>query len=153
MNDRFVRWLEPKMVGGLNFFNTLLHATLALSLVAAGIIVVAEFIVNVIEDVQEGSLIVDFLNAVGILFLLWTLSSLISAEVDYIKGKKIPLGVFLEATMITLLRGVIIEPFRAVSNTTATGQSTFNIMHYGSLIVAILVVGIVYRLIEKRGGD
>jgi len=149
MPRRLGSWFERQLIGSLRLFNTLLHVVLALALAVASIMVIMEFANQVLVAASGGSLIHDFLNALGILFLLWTLSSLIAAEINYVQGGKIQLAVFLEVAMITLLRSLITEPIQLIAGRNEpSAQPSFDVVHYGALLAAILVVGVIYYLIK-----
>lgn len=136
---------ESWLVLILKKFNALLHVLLAVALVVASIMVVLEFSMQVLDSFKSGELAQGFLHALGTLFIVWTLSSLIAAEIEYVQTNRFHLRVFIEVAMITLLRTLIVDPIQAV--TTNGGDRPFDVVHYGALLVAILIVGIVHRLI------
>ena len=139
---------ETYLVAALRRFNYLLHALLAIALVIASLMVMWEFSVAVFNSVENGSLAAGFLQALGTLFIVWTLSSLISAEIIYVQSGVFLLVVFIEVAMITLLRQLIVEPVQVATNHHSL-DSTFNVIHYGLLLVAVLVIGIVHKLIKS----
>ena len=127
---------------------------LALSLAVTCIMVVVEFLNQAVGAFQGGDLVHHFLGSLGILFLLWTLSTLITAEINYLKVGRIKLTVFVEVAMIGLLRSLIMEPVQViVKNSNGTDQVGFDVTHYAALIGAILAVGIVYKLIRTAEVD
>jgi uncharacterized membrane protein (DUF373 family) len=69
----------------------------------------------------------------------WTLSRLISAEVSYIERGYFRVRVFVEVTIITLLRQLIVAPVEVAAGTSRP-EDVFSPSHYGLL----LVTGIVY---------
>jgi hypothetical protein len=151
MKDMF----EDRLVLLLRAFNHFLHLFLALALVMASMMVLWEFIMAVVHAVQMNQLAHGFLQALGTLFIVWTLSSLISAEINYIQNGVFHVVVFIEVAMITLLRQLIVEPVK-VATATSTVQSPeqlFNAWHYGLLLASLLVMGILHKLVtssEKR---
>lgn len=137
---------QQLLIANLKRFNSLLHILLAVALVVASIMVVMEFTLQVLAAVQAGELAEGFLHALGTLFIVWTLSSLISAEIEYVQTNRFHLRVFIEVAMITLLRSLIVEPIQVAAGV-GDSNGHFDIYHYGALLAAILVVGIVHRLI------
>jgi len=70
---------EDRLVKALRAFNHFLHVLLAIALVLASLMVLWEFVTAVAHAVQMNKLAQGFLQALGTLFIVWTLSSLISA--------------------------------------------------------------------------
>ena len=110
---------EDRLLSTLRAFNHILHAFLAIALVLASIMVLWEFIMAVVHSFEINNLAHGFLQALGTLFIVWTLSSLISAEINYVQTGVFHVVVFIEVAMITLLRQLIVEPVRTVT----AGQS------------------------------
>jgi uncharacterized membrane protein (DUF373 family) len=140
--------LDAIVVASLRLFNSFIHTMLAIALAAASVMVVWDFIVDVIDEIHNNPLGVGFLRALGTLFLLWTMSALI-AEIDYIRTGRFHLRVFIEVAMITLLRELIIRPMQlAVGDTSMdwTGMAQF-----GLLLCGLLTIGIVHRLVGQAG--
>ena len=146
---------EERLLSLLRAFNHFLHAFLAIALVLASLMVIWEFSVSVVHAVEMNNLAHGFLQSLGTLFIVWTLSSLISAEINYVHTGVFHVVVFIEVAMITLLRQLIIEPVR----TATAGQNAeqlFNPLHYGLLLASLMVIGILHKLVtssEKKGND
>jgi uncharacterized membrane protein (DUF373 family) len=143
---------EDRLVKALRSFNHFLHVLLAIALVMASMMVLWEFVVAVVHAVQLNQLAHGFLQALGTLFIVWTLSSLISAEINYVQNGVFHLVVFIEVAMITLLRQLIVEPVK-VAAAVQTPEQIFNAWHYGLLLASLLVIGILHKLVsssEKR---
>ena len=140
MKANFDDWL----IHQLRAFNHVLHLLLAIALVVAGGMVMWLFTMEVIDSVRSGHLAQGFLRSLGTLFIVWTLSSLISAEINYVQTGIFQVLVFVEVAMITLLRQLIVEPVQ-----TATASVDFNPWHYGLLLAALLIVGILHRLVQQ----
>ncbi|NTU96857.1 MAG: phosphate-starvation-inducible PsiE family protein [Chlorobiaceae bacterium] len=139
---------EDRLLGALRAFNHILHALLALALVLASIMVIWEFSFAVYQSIEQNNLAHGFLQALGTLFIVWTLSSLIAAEINYVQTGVFHVVVFIEVAMITLLRQLIVEPVKIV---TAGGnlEQVFNAWHYGLLLAALLVIGILHKLVTS----
>ncbi|TLU83105.1 MAG: hypothetical protein FDX30_08550 [Chlorobium sp.] len=139
---------EDRLLSALRAFNHILHALLAIALVLASIMVIWEFSVAVLQAIEHNNLAHGFLQALGTLFIVWTLSSLIAAEINYVQTGVFHVVVFIEVAMITLLRQLIVEPVKIV---TAGGnlESVFNPWHYGLLLAALLVTGVLHKLVTS----
>ncbi|NTU90436.1 MAG: hypothetical protein HGB29_02610 [Chlorobiaceae bacterium] len=143
---------EDRLVRALRGFNHFLHVLLAIALVMASMMVLWEFVMAVVHAVQKNQLSHGFLQALGTLFIVWTLSSLISAEINYVQNGVFHLVVFIEVAMITLLRQLIVEPVK-VATAGQTPEQVFNAWHYGLLLASLMVIGILHKLVsssEKR---
>jgi uncharacterized membrane protein (DUF373 family) len=140
------RTTEERLIYALQSFNRFLHLLLALALIVARLMVVWQFSVEVVQTLRSGAMARGFLHALGALFIVWTLSSLISAEVSYIERGYFRVRVFVEVTMITLLRQLIVAPVEVAAGTSRP-EDVFNPSHYGLLLAALLVTGIVYWLV------
>jgi hypothetical protein len=143
-----IHTFEERLLSALRGFNHILHAFLAIALVLASVMVVWEFSVSVYHAVENNNLAHGFLQSLGTLFIVWTLSSLISAEINYVHTGVFHVVVFIEVAMITLLRQLIAEPVR----TATAGQSVeqlFNPWHYGLLLASLLVIGILHKLVTS----
>jgi uncharacterized membrane protein (DUF373 family) len=143
---------EERLVWALQAFNHFLHVLLAIALVMASMMVLYEFVIAVLHAVQLNQLAHGFLQALGTLFIVWTLSSLISAEINYVQNGVFHLVVFIEVAMITLLRQLIVEPVK-VATAGQNPEQIFNAWHYGLLLASLMVIGILHKLVsssEKR---
>ena len=143
--------LDALVVAGLRLFNSFIHTMLAIALAAASVMVLWDFIFDVVDEVHNNPLGVGFLHALGTLFLLWTMSVLITAEIGYIRTGQFHLRVFIEVAMITLLRQLIIRPMQlAVGDTSMdwTGMAQFALV-----LCALLTTGIVHRLVGQTVPD
>ncbi|MFA6014223.1 MAG: phosphate-starvation-inducible PsiE family protein [Gallionellaceae bacterium] len=137
---------EQKLITGMKNFNQLIHVLLALALVVACVMVIWDFGIKAAEAWQAGNAASGFFHALGSLFILWTLSTLISAEMSYLQTGRTYVRVFVEVAMISVIREMIVQPVQVIS--AGQNESNFNPVHYGLLLAALLVIGIVYRLVS-----
>lgn len=137
---------ESVLISTLKRFDRLLHLLLATALVVGSVMVVWEFMANIAMTLDRRHIASGFLNSLGTLFLVWTLSSLVSAEIRYLQNGTIRVRVFVEVAMITLLRQLIVTPLQAAT-TPQLPEDTPSFWHYGLLLTALLVTGIVHRLV------
>jgi uncharacterized membrane protein (DUF373 family) len=133
-------WFEAVMEAA----NRLLHAFIAIALLVASLLLIWQFTSDVFSAIVSGDISSGFLRSLGNLFILWVLSSLISAEVRYMRTGQFTVIVFIEAALITLLRQLIIIPVES------SGHLEQWAWTYGLIIAAVLAVGITYYLVQRR---
>lgn len=138
---------EKKLLAGMHHFNRFIHILLALALGISCAMVVWDVAVNIYQAWIEGNASQAFLHALGSLFILWTLATLISAEISYIETGRISARVFVVVVMISIIRELIIQPIQAMSGGNAAAVS-FDPLKYGLLIAGLLVTGLVYWLVS-----
>lgn len=146
---------EQKLIAGMKNFNQLIHVLLALALGVACVMVIWDFGLQAAEAWRAGNATSGFFHALGSLFILWTLSTLISAEMAYLQTGRIYVRVFVEVAMISVIREMIVQPVQVISSPNGN-EATFNPVHYGLLLAALLVAGVVYRLVsdaQQQGVD
>ena len=134
-----VQWFESTMDAA----NRLLHLFMALALLITSILLIWQFVADVLHTFRTGLLAQGFLQALGHLFILWVLSSLISAEVRYMQSGQFPVLVFIEAALITLLRQLIIIPVESAGHLEAAAWT------YGLITAAVVAVGLTYYLVRR----
>lgn len=128
----------------LEKFNKLLHEFIAVALLFASFLLMWEFSRQVYTTILSGNVAIGFLHALGNLFILWVLSSLIAAEVRWMKTGHFSVIVFIEAALITLLRQLIIIPVES------SGHIQQQALAYGLVTFAIIGVGLTYYLVWKQ---
>ena len=127
----------------LDSANKLLHVFMALALLVACVLLIWQFVTEVIQTLRSGQLAQGFLQALGNLFILWVLSSLISAEVRYMHSGHISVLVFIEAALITLLRQLIIIPVERAGHLESAAWT------YGLITAAVIAVGLTDYLVRR----
>jgi len=142
---------EQKLIASMKNFNQLIHVLLALALGVACVMVIWDFGIKAVDAWHAGNAANGFFHALGSLFILWTLSTLISAEMNYLQTGRIYVRVFVEVAMISVIREMIVQPVQVIS--AGQSESDFNPLHYGLLLAALLVIGIVYKLVSDPKND
>ena len=143
---------EQKLITGMKNFNQLIHVLLAFALGIACVMVIWDFGLKASEAWHAGNAANGFFQALGSLFILWTLSTLISAEMSYLQTGRTYVRVFVEVAMISVIREMIVQPVQVISNPAKSGGD-FNPVHYGLLLAALLVAGVVYKLVSVQQND
>ncbi len=141
------QWFESTMDAA----NRLLHVFMALALLIASILLIWQFLADVVQTLKSGQVAQGFVQALGNLFILWVLSSLISAEVRYMRTGYFSVLVFIEAALITLLRQLIIIPAESAGHLESSAWT------YGLITAAVVAVSLTYYLVRRTstcdGGD
>ena len=143
--------LDALVLVSLRLFNSFIHTMLAIAPAAASVMVVWDFIFDVVDEIHNNPLGVGFLRALGTLFLLWTMSALITAEIGYIRTGQFQLRVFIEVAMITLLRQLIIRPMQLAVGDTSMDWA--GMAQFGLVLCGLLTIGIVHRLVGRAVPD
>ncbi|MGP8114658.1 MAG: phosphate-starvation-inducible PsiE family protein [Steroidobacteraceae bacterium] len=138
-----LQWFESTM----DVANRLLHVFMALALLIASVLLICQFVADVTQTVRSGQLAQGFLQALGNLFILWVLSSLISAEVRYMHSGRFSVLVFIEAALITLLRQLIIIPEESAGHLESAAWT------YGLITTAVVAVGLTYYLVQRTSAS
>ncbi|CAD6882203.1 hypothetical protein [Methylomonas albis] len=141
--------MKPELlIKFLKGFNDFLHVLMAIALAIASLMVVWESIQEFIVENQVHHLGLGFafLHALATLFLVWTFSSLIAAEISYVQTGSIHLRVFVDVAMITLMRQIIIAPVKSAGSNLPSDE-VFDPWQYGLLLLALLITGIVHKLV------
>ena len=138
---------DQKLIAGMKHFNQLVHILLALALAVACVMVIWDFGAKAVEALRAGNATSGFFQALGSLFILWTLSTLISAEINFLQTGRTYVRVFVEVAMISVIRELIVQPIEVISS--SGGEINFNPTHYGLLLAGLLIIGIVYKLVSQ----
>ncbi len=123
--------------------NRLLHVFMAVALLIASILLIWQFLDNVLQTIKSGQVAQGFVQALGNLFTLWVLSSLIAAEVRYMRTGHVSVLVFIEAALITLLRQLIIIPAENAGHLESLAWT------YGLMTAAVIAVGVTYYMVRR----
>ncbi len=138
---------EQKLISGMNAFNKLIHVLLALALGIACAMVIWDVAAKLYQSWHEGDAAQGFFHALSSMFILWTLSTLISAEINYIQTERVSARVFVVVALISVIRELIVQPVQVIA-AAGDAANSFNPVQYGLLLGALLVIGIVYRLVS-----
>ena len=123
--------------------NKLLHVFMALALLIVSVLLMWQFVADVVQTLRSGQVAQGFLRALGNLFILWVLSSLISAEVRYMRSGHFSVLVFIEAALITLLRQLITIPVESAGHLESVAWT------YGLITAAVVAVGLTDYLVRR----
>ncbi|MFA6178119.1 MAG: phosphate-starvation-inducible PsiE family protein [Candidatus Methylopumilus sp.] len=126
-------------VSAMVWLNGFAHIIIGLALATAVIMFTWLFFQDVRAAASAHNLVHGFLNALGTLMLLWSISALITAEIRYLRGSQLEVEAFIEVAMIVVLRKLIVMP---VEETTPLAADV------GMWVAAGLMLGIMYALVR-----
>ncbi len=131
--------LESTLINLMERFTHGLNLILAIALAAVSIAVVGLFVNDFIGLFTNPNIEVGVVAALGSLLIIWMMVELLGTEIDHLKGKKIPIKIFVGVVLVAFIRKVLI----------GTLKHGGNIIEYTSVVVTLLVLGILYWLITK----
>jgi len=130
--------LETTLINWMERFTHGLNLVLAIALATVSIAVVALFVHDVASLFTSDSVETSVVAALGSLLIIWMMIELLDTEISHLKGKKIPIKLFVGVVIVAFIRKVLI----------ATLEHQ-DILEYGSRVGTLLILGIVYWLVTK----
>lgn len=130
--------LETRLINWMERFTHGLNLVLAIALAVVSIAVVALFVHDVSTLFTADKVETAVVAALGSLLIIWMMIELLDTEISHLKGKKIPIKLFVGVVIVAFIRKVLIATLKHE-----------DILEYGSRVATLLVLGIVYWLITK----
>ncbi|MFM2408714.1 MAG: hypothetical protein RL358_1456 [Pseudomonadota bacterium] len=97
------------------WLNGIAHIIIGLALGVSVLMFTWLFFVDMSLALKANNLVHGFLQSLGTLMLLWTISALIVAEIRYLEGGKLGVDTFIEVALVVVLRKVITLPVLEVT--------------------------------------
>jgi uncharacterized membrane protein (DUF373 family) len=94
--------------------NGLAHIAITLALSIAVLMFIWLFVVDAYSAIVSQNFAHGFLHALGTLMVLWIVSSLITAEARYLQGESIGVDIFVEISLVVILRKLIVFPVQEI---------------------------------------
>jgi uncharacterized membrane protein (DUF373 family)/hemoglobin-like flavoprotein len=130
--------LESTLINLMERFTHGLNLVLAIALAVVSIAVVALFVHDVASLFTADKVETAVVAALGSLLIIWMMIELLDTEISHLKGKKIPIKLFVGVVIVAFIRKVLI----------ATLEHQ-DILEYASRVATLLILGIVYWLVTK----
>jgi len=92
------------------WLNGIAHIVIGLALGVSVLMFTWLFFVDMSLALNANNLVHGFLQSLGTLMLLWTISALIVAEIRYLEGGKLGVDTFIEVALVVVVRKVITLP-------------------------------------------
>jgi len=129
--ERFLINLLERFTHGLN-----LVLGLALAVVSVGVI--GLFINDVSKIFQSSNLENGVVAALGSLLIIWMMIELLGTEIEHLRGKKIPIKIFIGIVIIAFIRKVLVGSLEHAS-----------LVEYGTKVGTLFILALVYWLVAK----
>lgn len=140
--DQLPREFEPLnklAIKAMLWLNGFAHIIIGLALATSVVMFTWLFFEDVQKAAYAHNLVHGFLNALGTLMLLWSISALISAEIRYLTGSKLLVETFIEVVLVLFLRKLIVMPVQ-------DAKPTFE--EIGMWIGGAFILGLVYVMVR-----
>jgi len=129
---------ESILINLLERFTYGLNLVLALALVVVSIGVISLFVHDVMNIFHSTSLETGVVAALGSLLIIWMMIELLGTEIHHLKGRKIPIKIFIGIVLIAFIRKVLIGSLEHG-----------DIMEYATKILTLFVLALVYWMIAR----
>ena len=131
--------VESTLINLMERFTHGLNLVLAIALAAVSIAAVGLFVHDFLGLFKNPNIESSVVAALGSLLIIWMMIELLGTEIEHLKGKKIPIKIFVGVVIVAFIRKVLVGTF----------EHGDDIMQYASVVVTLLVLGILYWLITK----
>jgi uncharacterized membrane protein (DUF373 family) len=134
---------ESILVGLIERFTHGLNLVLGIALAVVSLAVVWLFIQDVRNIFHTDHLETGVVAALGSLLIIWMMIELLGAEVQHLRGRHIPIKIFIGIVIVAFIRKVLIGSLQH-----ATGGDYYaTLIDYGSRIGTLLLLAVVYWLV------
>ena len=125
----------------INFMERFTHGLnlvlgIALAIVSLGVIWL--FVHDVTNVFHSTNLETSVVAALGSLLIIWMMIELLGTEVDHLRGKKIPIKIFIGIVIVAFIRKVLIGSLQHAT-----------IAEYGTKVGTLFVLAVVYWLVAR----
>ncbi len=118
-------------------FSLLMHSILVAVLIGLTLMSVVIFAIDIFHLLQ-GHAETMLITALGSLLIIWVLVELLHTEVQIIRGGKFKTSVFISVALVAFIRDLLIMTLK---------HEKGNIIQYGFILSAILILGLIFWLI------
>jgi uncharacterized membrane protein (DUF373 family) len=129
---------EKYLISLMERFTHGLNLVLALALAVVSLEVIWLFARDVTNVFRGDNLETSVVTALGSLLIIWMMIELLGTEVEHLRGKKIPIKVFIGIVIVAFIRKVLIGSLQHSS-----------IVDYGTKVGTLLILALVYWLIAR----
>jgi uncharacterized membrane protein (DUF373 family) len=129
---------ERFLINSMERFTHGLNLVLGLALAIVSIGVISLFVKDIVHIFQSGDLERGVIAALGSLLIIWMMIELLGTEVEHLRGKKIPIKIFIGIVLVAFIRKVLIGSLEHAS-----------MVEYGTKVATLFVLALVYWLIAK----
>lgn len=130
--------LESNLINYMERFTHGLNLILCLALGLVSLAVVGLFGHDIYRIFTEDKVETAIIAALGSMLIIWMMIELLDTEVSHLKGKKIPIKIFVGVVIVAFIRKVLISSL-----------AHENILDYTSKIATLFILGLVYWLVTR----
>lgn len=128
---------EKFLINAMERFTHGLNLLLGVALAIVSLEVIWLFSEDVLKVFDATNLETSVVAALGSLLIIWMMIELLGTEVEHLRGKKIPIKVFIGIVLVAFIRKVLIGSLE---------HST--IMEYGTKVGTLFILALVYWLVS-----
>jgi uncharacterized membrane protein (DUF373 family) len=129
---------ETFLINAMERFTHGLNLLLGLALAIVSLEVIWLFSEDVLKVFDTTNLETSVVAALGSLLIIWMMIELLGTEVEHLRGKKIPIKVFIGIVLVAFIRKVLIGSLEHSS-----------IMEYGTKVGTLFILALVYWLVSR----
>jgi uncharacterized membrane protein (DUF373 family) len=129
---------ETYLISLMERFTHGLNLVLALALAIVSLEVIWLFARDVTNVFRGDNLETSVVTALGSLLIIWMMIELLGTEVEHLRGKKIPIKIFIGIVIVAFIRKVLIGSLQHATLT-----------EYGTKVGTLFILALVYWLIAR----
>ncbi len=129
---------ETYLISLMERFTHGLNLVLALALAVVSLEVIWLFARDVTNVFRGDNLETSVVTALGSLLIIWMMIELLGTEVEHLRGKKIPIKIFIGIVIVAFIRKVLIGSLQHATLT-----------EYGTKVGTLFILALVYWLIAR----
>ena len=135
------------VIDAMLWLNGLAHVIIGMALAISVLMFTWLFFQDVRNAAGAHNLVHGFLHALGTLMLLWTISTLITAEIRYLRGRHMEVDTFVEVAMVVVLRKLIVLPVQDAT------PSIEDVMMWGGTALMLGILLLIVRWTQRFSND
>ena len=129
---------ESFLISLLERFTHGLNLVLGMALAVVSLGVIWLFVHDVLNAFHATNLETSVVAALGSLLIIWMMIELLGTEVEHLRGKKIPIKIFIGIVIVAFIRKVLIGSLQHAT-----------LVDYGTRVATLLVLAMVYWLVAR----
>jgi len=129
---------ESALISFMERFTHGLNLVLGLALGIVSLGVIWLFVHDVTNVFHSTNLETSVVAALGSLLIIWMMIELLGTEVEHLRGKKIPIKIFIGIVIVAFIRKVLIGSLQHAS-----------LVDYGTRVATLFILALVYWLVAR----
>jgi uncharacterized membrane protein (DUF373 family) len=129
---------ESALVSFMERFTHGLNLVLGIALGVVSVGVIALFLQDVLKIFHSSDLEHSVIAALGSLLIIWMMIELLGTEVQHLRGRKIPIKVFIGVVIVAFIRKVLVGSLEHAS-----------LSEYGTKVGTLFILALVFWLVAR----